>query len=110
MCLSAGGELDGVRLLRPGTLAEGRRELARRWDPLVRQTQVFGLGFQLQTSERHLGPPADAFGHSGAGGSVHCAWPEQRLGLSYAMNVLRDDRPVDPRSDALLTALYEALP
>ncbi len=45
----------------------------------------------------------------GAGGSVHAAWPQLRVGVSYAMNEMREDHHVDPRSATLLRALYDAL-
>lgn len=108
-CLASGGEVGGVRLLSERTLELGRRELVRRRDPLLEEPMSFAFGFQLQTELKKFGPPADAFGHGGAGGSIHCAWPGQRVGISYAMNVLRDADPVDPRSAALLEATYEAL-
>ena len=107
-CLALGGELDGVRLLSAETLARGRRELSRRHDRLLDEPQAFGVGFALQTERHAFGPPADAFGHDGAGGSNHCAWPSQRIGISYAMNTLRGDL-VDPRSQALLAALHASL-
>jgi CubicO group peptidase (beta-lactamase class C family) len=107
-CLALGGELDGVRLLSAETLARGRRELTRRRDPLIDEPHAFGVGFALQTELQLFGPPADAFGHGGAGGSVHCAWPSQRVGVSYAMNTMRDVLE-DPRSAGLLTALHAAL-
>jgi CubicO group peptidase (beta-lactamase class C family) len=69
------------------------------------RTTSFGVGFQLQTDTLTLGPEPGAFGHGGAGGSVHGRWPRQRLGFSYAMNQLRDD-PGDMRAAALLTALH----
>jgi CubicO group peptidase (beta-lactamase class C family) len=107
-CLALGGTLDGVRLLSQATLARGRRELSRRVDPLVDEPMAFGVGFQLQTDRKLYGPPSDAFGHAGLGGSVHCAWPSQRMGLSYAMNALRDDVPIDVRAEALLSATHRA--
>lgn len=108
-CLARGGTLDGVRLISQGTLAIGVGELARRWDPLIQEPQAFGVGFQLQTECRPFGPPSDAFGHGGAGGSIHCAWPAERIGLSYAMNLMRDDEVVDPRAQALLRAVHQAV-
>jgi CubicO group peptidase (beta-lactamase class C family) len=108
-CLAVGGELDGVRLLRAETLARGRMAVSRRWDPLGRQAQTFGVGFELQTAACPLGPARDAFGHRGAGGSVHSAWPSLHAGVSYAMNLMRDDHDVDPRAQALLEAAHSAL-
>jgi CubicO group peptidase (beta-lactamase class C family) len=108
-CLAVGGELDGIRLLGAETLARGREVLSRRWDPLAEHAQAFGAGFELQTAAAPLGPAPDAFGHRGAGGSVHCAWPSLGAGVSYAMNLMRDDHDVDPRARALLEAAHAAL-
>jgi hypothetical protein len=70
---------------------------------------AFGVGFQLQTEEHPFGPAADGFGHGGAGGSIHGAWPALRVGFSYAMNLMRDDEDEDGRGKALLRTLYEAV-
>jgi CubicO group peptidase (beta-lactamase class C family) len=66
-----------------------------------------GSASRSRPSLRAFGPAADAFGHGGAGGSIHCAWPARRVGISYAMNLMSDDEP-DPRAQALLAAVYEA--
>jgi len=108
-CLALGGALDGVRLLDRATLERGRRPVSDRFDPIAGDRQVFGVGFELQTDARALGPPQDAFGHCGAGGSVHAAWPSLRAGVSYAMNQMRDDARVDARAQALLAATYAVL-
>lgn len=106
-CLARGGELDGERLVSRSTLERGVRELARRQDPLLDQPMTFGVGFQLQNESNALGPARDAFGHGGAGGSVHCAWPSQRVGLSYAMNLMRDHKGTDPRPQSLMAKVFE---
>jgi CubicO group peptidase (beta-lactamase class C family) len=74
-CLARGGGIDDVRILAPQTIEVGRTQLAYGADPFAGGPIAFGVGFQLQTDSRHLGPPPDAFGHDGAGGSVHAAWP-----------------------------------
>jgi CubicO group peptidase (beta-lactamase class C family) len=96
------------QLLSPATLRLGTTVLSRRHDPLLERLTSFGVGFQLQADAHALGPPPDAFGHGGAGGSVHGRWPQQRIGFSYAMNLLRDD-PSDMRAAALLAALYDCV-
>jgi len=96
------------QLLSPATMRLGSTVLSSRHDPLMERTTSFGVGFQLQTDALTLGPEPGAFGHGGAGGSVHGRWPRQRLGFSYAMNLLRDD-PGDMRAAALLTALYNCV-
>jgi CubicO group peptidase (beta-lactamase class C family) len=93
------------QLLSPATVRLGSTVLSSRHDPLMDRVTSFGVGFQLQTDTLALGPEPGAFGHGGAGGSVHGRWPRQRLGFSYAMNQLRDD-PGDMRAAALLSALY----
>lgn len=109
-CLARGGELDGVRLLSAATIARGRQRLSRFDDPLSGEPLAYGTGFQLQSERAPFGPTPDAFGHTGAGGSVHGAWPGERIGFSYATNELRDDPDGDPRAAALLSALRGCLP
>jgi CubicO group peptidase (beta-lactamase class C family) len=96
------------RFLSPATLRLGTTVLSCRYDPLMARQTSFGVGFQLQTDMLTLGPAPDAFGHGGAGGSVHGRWPQQRLGFSYAMNLLRDDA-ADTRAASLLNALYHCV-
>lgn len=107
-CLARGGELDGIRLISPATIENGRRCLARGHDPYLDEPQAFATGFELQTKDMPFGPVADAFGHRGAGGSVHGAWPEMRTGFSYAPNLLASFGEIDTRGLALLRALHTA--
>jgi CubicO group peptidase (beta-lactamase class C family) len=98
------------QLVSPGTLRLGRTQLVRREEPLTGELQSFGIGFELQTEQRLMGPPTEAFGHGGAGGSLHGAWPLHGVGFSYAMNLMRDDQlHGDVRSQALLTALHDCV-
>jgi CubicO group peptidase (beta-lactamase class C family) len=84
------------------------RPLSFRRDTLFGGPMSFGVGFQLQTDElRPFGPPPEAFGHGGSGGSRHGRWPKQRIGFSYAMNLMRDDVD-DVRATRLLEALYRS--
>lgn len=107
-CLARGGEIDGFRLLREQSIEIGKKHLAEGWDPATGSPKAYGVGFALQTHSRQFGPVAVAFGHGGAGGSIHGAWPAERIGFSYAMNEMRDEL-VDARAAALLRALYSAL-
>lgn len=106
--LARGGELDGARLLDASTVDLGRRERRRGIEPMWDNPMAYGTGFELQTELALFGPAADAFGHGGAGGSRHAAWPESRVGFSYAMNEIRADQP-DRRPLDLLDALHDAL-
>jgi CubicO group peptidase (beta-lactamase class C family) len=99
----------GAPLLSAKTLALGRQTVADGIDQVHGSRLRTGVGFQLQTELRPLGPPEDAFGHTGAGGSCHGAWPRQRIGFSYAMNLMQDPTSGDQRALRLLTALDKSL-
>jgi CubicO group peptidase (beta-lactamase class C family) len=107
-CLACDGELDGRRLLSPETVRIGRRELSRGPCAVTHRPYAFGVGLELQTELLTLGPPADAFGHSGSGGSRHGAWPGARVGFSYAMSELRGEER-DDRGRRILAALADAV-
>ena len=104
-CLACGGR----PLLTEHTVRLARETLSMGHDSFYAESYRFGVGFQLQTESLRLGPPANAFVHGGAGGSVHGAWPTERVGYSYAMNRLLERPLPDPRGQALLKALYTAL-
>ena len=105
-CMAMGGTIDGVEVLKPETVALGRAEQSRFMDPYIAEAMAFGVGWALQTLQGRFGPAPDAFGHSGAGGSIHAAWPTEGVGFSYIMNEMRAD-PEDLRSRHLLRRLYE---
>jgi CubicO group peptidase (beta-lactamase class C family) len=107
-CLARGGSLGEVKLLDAKTIELGRRERSRGRDALAPESLAFGVGFELQTDQVPLGPAHAGFGHSGAGGSCHGAWPSHRVGFSYVMNQMREELD-DDRSRSLLAALYAAV-
>jgi CubicO group peptidase (beta-lactamase class C family) len=108
-CLARGGEIGGVRLLSPQAVEPGCTCLARAVEPYLDEPLAFGVGFELQTEATPFGPAALGYGHRGAGGSVHGAWPQLSVGFSYVTNTLRESLGADPRSAALLHALHDAL-
>lgn len=102
------GVVDGLRVLTPETVELGRREIRRGIEPTWGSEIAYGAGFELQVPAANLGRPADAFGHAGAGGSRHGAWPSREIAFSYLMNEVRpapDQRPL-----VLLAALEHAVP
>ena len=107
-CLALGGQLDGVRLMRPETVRLADAALGAGRDRLTVKPLVFSTGFELQSELQWYGPAVQAFGHSGAGGSVHGAWPQLRTGFSYSMNLMRRD-DVDGRAQRLLRVLHQAV-
>jgi CubicO group peptidase (beta-lactamase class C family) len=100
------GRLDDV--LRPETIQLGRTELSRGVCAVTDLPYAFGVGFELQTERRSLGPPANAFGHTGSGGSAHGAWPDEHVGFSYIPTELRS-LDTDDRARRLLAELRSEL-
>jgi CubicO group peptidase (beta-lactamase class C family) len=98
------GRLEEV--LSPETIHLGRAELSRGVCAVTDFPYAFGVGFELQTELRSLGPPANAFGHTGSGGSAHGAWPDERVGFSYIPTELRSSE-TDDRARRLLAELHE---
>lgn len=107
-CLARGGAIGGHRLVSAELLDLARTRIGRGVEPHLEKPMAFGIGFELQTEEKPFGPPPDGFGHSGAGGSMHGAWPHLRTGFSYITNTLRES-DADTRSEALLNALHDGL-
>jgi CubicO group peptidase (beta-lactamase class C family) len=103
-CLAGGGE----GLVSADAVRAGRSELARGICAITRRPYAFGVGFELQTELGRFGPPQDAFGHTGSGGSSHGAWPSEGFGFSFAMNELQPEAR-DRRAPRLLAALARAL-
>ena len=68
--LAGDGELDGVHMLAPATVARAIEEQVNGSDIVLERPTRYGLGFQLTMAERRLGPNPRAFGHFGAGGSL----------------------------------------
>lgn len=103
--LVCGGGPTALRICREATLADALGQRAFGRDPLSGELLSYGVGFQRTTSVSRLGPAPDAFGHDGAGGSVHGGWPKRRTGFSFVTNVLQNDA-CDERARVLLASLH----
>ena len=103
------GALVSGRIVSQSTLAIGTALASAGDDPLTGRPLRFGpTGYELAHTPSALGPPDDAFGHTGAGGSSHGAWPSLRTGFSFSTNMLRPEN-ADGRARALLDALHAAV-
>jgi CubicO group peptidase (beta-lactamase class C family) len=105
------GEVDGIRLLRPGTVDQARRGHASGHDQVLSIRTDFGLGFMVPGGPlfpRTAGP--GAFGHGGATGSFAFADPEHGLAFGYVPNrgseLLEGN---DLRVSSLVQAAYAAV-
>jgi CubicO group peptidase (beta-lactamase class C family) len=108
------GEVDGIRLLTPATVAEAAAIQTSRSEPyglppgMEAARMDFGLGFmQPPAASPWLGP--GSFGHPGAGGSLGFANPEAGVGFGYVMNQMAGGASGDPRTAGLIAAVRECL-
>lgn len=106
--LANGGELDGVRLVRPETLAEPqRRQSWTECDRVLRKPLGWSVGF-LKEEPHMFSPNAESFGHSGAGGSLGWCDPKAKIGFGYVTSKM-SPHVRSPRALALCHALYRCL-
>jgi len=109
-CLARGGELDGVRLLTPGSVRAATRLNCFRKDLVLGFKVRWGMGFMLNDPLVGLqGPNLGSFGHAGMGGSMGFADPLHGLGFGYAMSRMSPHLNGDPRSLRLIESLYTCL-
>ena len=105
--LANGGQLGGHTLLSPAAIDRMREEQTGRPDLCLMVAPGWGMGMLLNRLGIY-GPNPGAFGHPGRGGSFGCADPEAGLAMGYAMNQLGGSGLADPRSLALVSAVYAA--
>ena len=102
------GEVDGVRLLRPDTLAAATREQSAGEDLVLGYETRYATGFQLSFPFRPMAGEG-SFGHYGMGGSVGFAHPGRRVAFAYVMSQMLRSGGVDPRTKNLVDALLGCL-
>lgn len=99
------GEVDGIRLLDPATLAEATTVAVSGPDHVIGFPIPFGLGYMCPPPEG----PEGSFGHVGAGGSIGIADPGEGWTLGYVMNQMNLGITGDGRSAALIEATRAAV-
>lgn len=85
-----------------------RTELTRgEVDRILGQVIRRARGFILNSDACYFGPSQEAYGHSGAGGAIAFADPENHVAFAYTMNQLHFDGP--KRSKRLIDAFYQCI-
>ncbi|MFI5522662.1 serine hydrolase domain-containing protein [Streptomyces platensis] len=107
MYASVIGEVDGLRLLTPETLASATREQASGTDEVLVAPSRFSSGYMLPTETNPMIGP-NSFGHTGRGGSLGFADPEHDIAFGYAMNHIIGG-PDDMRASSLVDAVRRSL-
>lgn len=103
--LARGGEVDGVRVISADGLAAMTAQRREGKDKVLGVWTRWAAGVILSNKGLY-GPNAEAFGHSGWGGSFAFADPVKGLGIAYAMNLMAPNLAGDPRGARLLAAVY----
>lgn len=108
--LARGGELDGVRLMSPATLARAISEQHNFVEVMMDRPYHQALGYLLSSPPIvWMGPGARSFGHHGVGGSIGLADPDARIGFAYAMNQMHARIDNGPRARRLIEAVYACM-
>ncbi|MER5870020.1 serine hydrolase domain-containing protein, partial [Streptomyces sp. NPDC002044] len=107
------GEVDGVRLLTPGRLAELTRPHSRGNCRVILLPSTWGLGFMLPDSPvfpASAGLTPRAFGFDGANGTFVFADPDHDLAFAYVQNAgSRVIGRMNDRAHRLVEAAYRAV-
>jgi CubicO group peptidase (beta-lactamase class C family) len=102
------GPVDGVRILEPETIERATAMQSDGTDVVLGRPMRYGLGFSISpTLNVEAGP--DAFGHSGAGGSLGLADASHHLGFGYVMNRMKLGLNIDRRPANLVRAAYACM-
>ncbi|MFI9750159.1 serine hydrolase domain-containing protein [Streptomyces collinus] len=101
------GEVDGIRLLAPGTLSSATEEQVSGVDQVMVTPSRFSSGYMLPTEANTMAGP-HSFGHTGRGGSLGFADPEHSVAFGYVMNHIIGG-PDDARATFLVEALRKSL-
>ena len=101
------GDVDGVRLLAPGTLSSAAEEQVSGVDQVMVTPSRFSSGYMLPTQANTMASP-HSFGHTGRGGSLGFADPEHGVAFGYVMNHIIGG-PDDVRATSLVEALRTSL-
>ena len=106
--LARGGQSGGHRFLSEDTLREATRTRIHAKDLVLDMPARWAAGFSRNDGITY-GPNRATFGHSGWGGSFGCADPDRAMSMSYVMNRQHANLRGDPRTLALVEAVYGSL-
>lgn len=113
--IALGGEVDGVRLLKPETIELVFLEQAHGIDVIIGRSVQFGIGYGLctagDTTFNEVLPKGKICFWSGWGGSIVVADTERRMSFSYVMNKMQTGHlPFgNPNTAAYVKMIYKAL-
>ncbi len=107
--LAAGGTVDGVTLMAPGSVAVAQQRQTNGKDLVLGVWMLFGMGFGLMNPRIPFTPSPGAFYWGGWGGSIAVIDPDTRTAIAYVMNRMSEGTLGDLRCVNLIAATYRSL-
>ncbi|TPL23474.1 beta-lactamase family protein [Mesorhizobium sp. B2-4-9] len=107
--MAVGGTWEGNCFLGAATIAEAARARIRGRDDSFAAPAAFSAGYQIEDPVYAGCASAQTFGHNGWGGAIGFADPAAGVGFGYVVNRMLGFDDSDPRRQALVDALYDAL-
>lgn len=107
--LANDGALEGQQVFKPESIKAATEVRFDGMDMTLGFQTRWGAGFFLNNDSKQYGPSPNAFGHSGMGGSMEFADPDQKLGVGYTPSQMGTDLNGDRRALRLVDAIYKAL-
>jgi CubicO group peptidase (beta-lactamase class C family) len=108
--LANGGELDGVRILKPESVKRMTTEQHNLAEVIRGRAYHQASGVLLNTPPFvYMGPNPRAFGHHGSGGAIGIADPDAGIAFGYGMNRMHADPTNGPRGGGLIKATFDSL-
>ncbi len=108
--IARGGEIDGVRLMRPETIRDMLTEQHNQTERMQERPYHQARGVLLNTPVSvWMGPNLHAFGHHGFGGSIGMGDPDAKIGFAYACNKMHARGDNGPRARRIIEAVYSVL-
>ena len=98
-----------LKILKEDTITKMTEERITNRDLVLDVVTRWGAGFIMNMHKVIYGPVKKSFGHSGWGGSCAFGDPENKLGVSYVMNQMKNNFAADGRSLELINATYDCL-
>jgi len=107
--LASGGTLDGINYLSRHSIGQFSSTARKGYDLVLDRQVDRALGYLRNLDGQEFGPPPNAFGHNGLGGSTAFADPDARVGFGFVMNGLDLSPNSAARGLRLSRALYACL-
>jgi CubicO group peptidase (beta-lactamase class C family) len=108
--VARGGEMNGVRIMKPETIRDMLTEQHNQVEQMQQRPYHQARGILLNTEQSvWMGPNPHAFGHHGFGGSIGMGDPDAKIGFSYACNKMHTRPDNGPRARRIIEAVYKIL-